>query len=967
MEEAIAALSLASCILQVIDFGTKVASTAFKVHQTLRRSKEDVDEVSQLRDVYKYLASTLDDIRTQPDRTGPPDTADEGIRKLAKDYSQDYGFSDAKPTGKKLWQAVKNHWRGDEIRSLQKTLGEYRAQLTLSLLMSMREYATRSYSQQETILRQLENGTSHDMSKDRNLSDRIGMSVLEYVTSKLDHQSKSHQRRLLLNDIIHAIQQDSTSPSRDEAWSDELRVSDDLYNQSVHTLLSSLEYKGMKDRANRIPEAHKTTFRWLFQDGNDDKWTNFKNWLQSDDKLYWITGKAGSGKSTLMKYICQPASLHSGRRKPTCREYLEEWSGNKELVIASFYFWNSGIQMQTTQKGLLMSLLRQMIEGCPGLVSFACSNRWETLCLFGYNPPDWEEQELRNVFQLAVKNIGRCGARVALFVDGLDEFQGKPEDLISLFKDIQDYTDFKLCVASRPWTEFEDAFERKPYLRLENLTHDDIKSFVTSKFESEQMFAKLRLRERDFSDQLIELVVSKASGVFLWVTLVVSSLIAGMGFADRVSDLHRRLDMLPPDLTDLYGKMLSSLDPFYLEHAAQLFGLVDASPDPMNLVLASFADEDDSMSALNRNVEVLSDESIRLRIDTMRRRINSRSKGLLEVKGRSSTPHGLDFEISSHSAYTVQYLHRTVKDYIESENVQRTLRSAMESTFDPHLKLLAGHLAYIKGMEIGRVSWQDLWENHFFRCFQHARAVRSEGIPAMVLLLDDLNKVGSTVLENIRQCQNLVPRRLCTWDTGVPTFLREQEGPLTDRPFGRDFLSLAAACNVTEYVQAKAPHEIVHRPLPILMDVLVDGHKYMASLPSRGERDTQAMLSMIRCLLDKGADPKFIMKGPALDCATTSPLIMAVVNLMETDDENWAEIVRLLVRSEKFDRKTLDRSIYDYMERKNLTPPPANLRNFIPLWRLRNAVRDALKDVGRGGNPDFRTLWTKLEAKHILL
>lgn len=85
MEEAIAALSLASCILQVIDFGTKVASTAFKVHQTLRRSKEDVDEVSQLRDVYKYLASTLDDIRTQPDRTGPPDTADEGIRKLAKD------------------------------------------------------------------------------------------------------------------------------------------------------------------------------------------------------------------------------------------------------------------------------------------------------------------------------------------------------------------------------------------------------------------------------------------------------------------------------------------------------------------------------------------------------------------------------------------------------------------------------------------------------------------------------------------------------------------------------------------------------------------------------------------------------------------------------------------------------------------------------------------------------------------
>lgn len=44
--------------------------------------------------------------------------------------------------------------------------------------------------------------------------------------------------------------------------------------------------------------------------------------------------------------------------------------------------------------------------------------------------------------------------------------------------------------------------------------------------------------EPRYADQLIENVVSKAAGVFLWVHLVMASLLAGMGFSDRVSDLQ---------------------------------------------------------------------------------------------------------------------------------------------------------------------------------------------------------------------------------------------------------------------------------------------------------------------------------------------------------------------------------------------------------------------------------------------
>jgi hypothetical protein len=109
--------------------------------------------------------------------------------------------------------------------------------------------------------------------------------------------------------------------------------------------------------------------------------------------------------------------------------------------------------------------------------------------------------------KLATTNSILC-----LFIDGLDEFEGTPEVLVALVKALTQQSPFlKICVASRPWVTFEAAFETKPHLRLADLTYNDIKHFVTSKFQSDPEFAKLRLREPEFADQLIENIVSKAS------------------------------------------------------------------------------------------------------------------------------------------------------------------------------------------------------------------------------------------------------------------------------------------------------------------------------------------------------------------------------------------------------------------------------------------------------------------------
>ena len=275
-----------------------------------------------------------------------------------------------------------------------------------------------------------------------------------------------------------------------------------------------------------------------------------------------------------------------------------------------------------TQKGLLLSLLHQILRQARELIPSISPTRWEALCLFGDDPRELTEQELYHMLRSVIKILTKS-KKTCLFVDGLDELDGHHEDLICLFKDLIDNPNTKICVSSRPWIVFEDAFKHKPSLGLQDLIYPDIQLYVHSCLYDNPGFVQHAQREPAYADQLADNIIRKASGVFLWVNLVVASLLSGMGCGDRISDLQKRLEALPPDLELLYKKFLLSQDPFYLEHAAQLFTLVRESLVPPSLLLLSFADEEDPQFAIDYPIQSLSDVEISLRSDTMRRRLNS--------------------------------------------------------------------------------------------------------------------------------------------------------------------------------------------------------------------------------------------------------------------------------------------------------------------------------------------------------
>ena len=764
----------------------------------------------------------------------------------------------------------------------------------------------------------------------------IAASILDYLGSKVSREKESddlnERTRWLKQRLVRMIR----TGEADEYQLDPPRIqmSQPDRERAESSFLTRLQYDSMIDRERRIAKAHESTFQWVFQDSQSQdqvplmiKWSNFRDWLISEDQIYWITGKAGSGKSTLMKFLSSPTlkipqmdlaqergGLSTAEKRCRCFPYLERWARPSRLLIASFYFWNSGMDIQMTRAGLLRTLLSQILVQRPDIISKIASKHWESLCLFDQLGVDeFAICDLRDMLFRAIKILGE-DYKICLFIDGLDEFSDSHENLISMVMDlVSSNSHVKICVASRPWNIFQATLGQKASLRLEDLTFSDIKNFVQSKFHADTEFENLRQRYPSFADQMMENIVVKASGVFLWVDLVVASLLAGMRLGDRIQDFQRRLDELPEDLEKLYEKILHSLDPFYLGHAAQYFTMVESANVPLTILQFTYADEETPESAFQMVRSSNNENQISLRIEGMSRRLNSRCKGFLEIERGLQSLQGLPSQL------TIQYLHRTVRDYIKSPKAQKFLQSSTNPDFDPSLQLCIAYLMDTK-------TWYDLQEHmrgvldedgdfrpseNIIHCLRHASSVTAVNETNMTYLLDELKAIikhpdyWQRLVEEVKQPTRDGRGKSFIASTASPSIFplkSQREGSkLLDFDTCKDltdnaFLSLAVSIGVVPYVKARAEcGGLVRRPttenpeerFPLLLVCLYD------NVPEP---------KMVECLLDLGADPTF--RWPKSHGQTPWTLALTKVTTLYTLKNEIADPAEYLIAENKW-RQTL--------------------------------------------------------------
>jgi hypothetical protein len=454
--------------------------------------------------------------------------------------------------------------------------------------------------------------------------------------------------------------------------------------QQDQQLLSSLWFESINVRRDNLPCAHAGTFSWIFYGylPDNSQEIHFADWLENHSGTFWINGKAGSGKSTLMKYL-------TNHRETLLS--LNRWAGDFELITAPFFFWNSGTALQKSQVGLLRSLLFEILRQCPDLLCHVRTARarfstkdagysgrageiYPTLLdHFRDERSAWSLDELLFVYQCLVER--KVSAKFCFFIDGLDEYKAEGQhghrDLVKTLQKLAASPNIKLCLSSRPWTVFSDAFSTNtPWvLKLEDLTKRDIRQYVSDKLMEHNQFQKLARRHPEYVD-LIGEVVERAQGVFLWVFLVVRDLLDGLTYNDTIKTMKLRLSHFPEDLENYFQQMIDSIPSFYRKDSARTFRLATSIDEPLPLLTYAFMDhlaEDPSLGLSDTKLRPTS-SNIEEEHDTMCRRLDGRCKGLVEVVTHT-------FAANNVSRFRVDFLHRTVRDYlVRSEDIQNFIQ-----------------------------------------------------------------------------------------------------------------------------------------------------------------------------------------------------------------------------------------------------------------------------------------------------
>lgn len=692
--------------------------------------------------------------------------------------------SKARSVWSSLEEALKTVWRDKQLHDLRLKLENYRQQMNTLLLVSLRYVMTKL-----RVLKAKEN------------SEKIETSM---EVQKRDHRDLYHVTRDMRSainamfsaqdqwkaEIIQAMQRNyprqtnsiNTVPgtSMQKALTPE---SNHYFNKSM---LRWLCFTELETRYAKIEQAYKQTFEWIYRPPRDGRWSDFTKWLgEEDESLYWITGKPAAGKSTLMKFIYND---------PRTIKHLKQWAGGRKLIQCAFYFWNSGTRMQMSEEGMLRTLIYTALQQAPELWAILFPSKMEEYLLFA---DPWlmpiTSDELNHAFRFLLERAG-TDYRLFFFIDGLDEFGGKHDRLLAMIQRLMS-PDSKICVSSRAWPIFEDGFRGQPGLRLEALTYDDIKHYVTTRFSNSPGYQERLIETPKEINQLVEAVTSKASGVFLWVRLVTDSLLKGLEHGDRLEELQERLENIPGDLERLFEGILTNVDQERRGHVSQLLQVMRGSQEQLTVLEFSYADDEDPGVVAKAGYGSLDPQLAKARALRFRRRLKVCCKGLLEAEAEHGQPIYL-----AH----VTYLHRTVRDYIERPEVWCQILSQEGDDSNPALRLHNVYAMRIKmNSETGSIL-TDFWQQVLQAIKYATRVDPKDSLGLQVRLLKQLDDIATHAIK-----KRLTDFPSSAWDA-ISVRMRDREHWSSLRKGGESnasFMHLAIQLQLAHYVQWQIQEE----------------------------------------------------------------------------------------------------------------------------------------------------------------
>lgn len=596
---------------------------------------------------------------------------------------------------------------------------------------------------------------------------------------------KSKQQTSELDSMVSYVLSERWTPS-DHLERNQHEVDAHRDDANIDAIYQSIFFTTMGHREGGIPARYATTFEWVFRkprqsEGGEPMWSDLCRWLEGDSKeIYWVTGKPGSGKSTLIKFVAND---------PRFEEHLRVWAGDAELVTARFFSWNAGMDpLQRTHEGLYRTLLLEVLRKKPQLIPDVFPGRWFLLQSFGRNAtlPPMSERDLAAGFRSLLHLTGRR-FKVALLVDGLDEFTDDHRKLVAVLREANDRDQVKICASSRPWNVFKDAYAQNPTLQLEHLTLDDMKLFVQSKLEISPGYREFTCTQPNEATQIITDLVEKARGVFLWITVISGLLETSFQEGARTKDLRDIIDKLPDEVSDLFQYIWGRTSPRFRSDASRYFQIMRLCQS-YEMVLYSFAlwfgEEEIRIDLPDSDMTETYLTSAQRSVERV---LMSRTGGLLELFPDESD-RGNGWKVR------VDYMHRTASDWVQQN--WETIQSAADSTFDPAFSLVKGEVlrTVLNSKDI-----QDPGLSLIVRASQEVR-YSPESQQTFIGLFDRLDKRMQSSAATSQPCEDHWSQTVIqsAYRSGLPTALYDMKtsfGPC------RDLIGLAARRPILVYLR----------------------------------------------------------------------------------------------------------------------------------------------------------------------
>lgn len=547
--EAVAALGVVSSVIAIADFAAKLTTTTGKLIKSAGDALPENEWIEEVTARNRDLALDLD--RTS-NVAGPLNKIDSAVAKLAKRFLLESAaltsslqelkvprrFDGTKSTRAAVKVVFRTMLRQGDLERRHEKLVRLERQLSALLLHSIRTSQLEAFEEL------------------RHLVERNGRDCVTVVRD-------SHT---VLTEKLRALQVNLSNVEL-SIGRVEQRQLDARERERVADLLQSLAYNGMDARKDMIVDPISSTYDWAFEDDTQPT----KQWLDSSVQNCWISGEPGTGKSVFTK------SFRLDRRTVST---LQARTGKDNLLILDHYFWIAGDHHQRSLRAMLQHLCFQSIQQYGSLAKIAFPDEWKSrMPLRGMG---WTTSTL----VAALERIAMAsGFRACIMVDGLDECESKERhELIRLLLNFAKTTDARLCVSSRLWPDFENAFSAWPRLKLPENNSWDVFQLICRRLELADVstfrmcMGDVRLFDitctgRDktlrYSDnyvhyresldpaqRLIHDLCVKADGSILWVTDVLDTICERLADGQSVIDVMRYIDDLPDDVEDYYYNLV---------------------------------------------------------------------------------------------------------------------------------------------------------------------------------------------------------------------------------------------------------------------------------------------------------------------------------------------------------------------------------------------------------------------------